>query len=165
MNRIRNSAIAILLVFAFSLMGCAAKHPTDKVLMTDFEAHKAEFNQLVQMFLADKKLFRVSYYATYPENPSEIGVSQQRIQEYRELLHKLDLREGMGGASDKNMVWFSASTFGLNIADTNKGFAYVAKEPSLIVDNLDGYRSKDGKACTAFRHIEGNWYLYLDIGD
>jgi hypothetical protein len=161
----RNFPLPILLLMVLSLMGCSAKHPSDQVLLTDFENHKAEFNQLLEMFLADKKMSRVSYHFTRPENPSEVGVSEQRLQEYRDLFAKLDLSDGMEGNKDKDMVWFYASLSGVTVATSSKGFAYSSKPPQYLANSLDGYRSPDGKAYTVFRHIEGNWYLYLDVED
>jgi hypothetical protein len=161
----RKSAIAILLLTAVSFIGCAAKHPSDQVLLSDFQNHKTEFNHLLEMFLADKQMSRVSYRFTRPENPSEVGVSEQRLQEYRDLFSKLDLSDGMEGNKNKDMVWFYASMFGVSVASSSKGFAYVSKPPESVVDSLDGYRSPNGQACTVFRHIEGNWYLYLDVED
>ena len=134
-------------------------------MLKGFQSHKAQFNQLLQMFLEDKKLGRVAYDFTRPANPSEIGISNQRIQEYRKLFDELNLTAGIEGYEEKDLVWFHSSTQGLSISGSSKGFAYVLKPPPLIVDTLDGYRSKDGKSFTAFRHIEGNWYLYYDFED
>jgi hypothetical protein len=145
--------------------GCSSKHPSDQSLLDNFHSHKDEFNQLLKMFLADKGLGRVAYDFTRPERPETIGVSQDRLQQYRKLFSRLDLSEGIEGYDEKDLVWFHASAIGLSVTGSGKGYAYLTKPPPLLVDNLDNYWSKDGNSFTAFRHIEGNWYLYLDYED
>jgi hypothetical protein len=71
--------------------GCSSKHPSDQSLLTNFQNHKAEFNQVLQMFLADKGLGRVAYDFTRPEQPETIGISQDRLQQYRKVFRRLDL--------------------------------------------------------------------------
>jgi hypothetical protein len=165
MNVVRHTAIVTLLLATVSFSACSSKHPSDETLLKEFQTHKAEFNQLLQMFLSDKRLGRVAYNFTRPENPSEIGISQQRLQEYRELFDELNLSAGIEGYDEKDVVWFHASSQGLSVTGSSKGFAYITKPPQLIVGSLDGFRSRDGRSFTAFRHIEGNWYLYFDYED
>lgn len=145
--------------------GCTSKHPSDQTLLNNFQTHKSEFNQLLEMFLADKGLGRVAYSFTRPERPESIGVSPDRLGEYRKLFGRLGLSEGIEGYVEKDTVWFHASAQGLSVTGSGKGYAYLTKPPPLVVDNLDNYRSQDGKSFAAFRHIEGKWYLYLDYED
>jgi hypothetical protein len=156
--------IISLILFAL-LTGCSSKHPSDQSLLDNFQTHKAEFNQLLQMFLADKGLGRVAYDFTRPEHPENIGISSDRLQQYRKLFSRLGLSEGIEGYDEKELVWFHASAQGLSVTGSGKGYAYLTKPPPLIVESLDNYWSKDGKSFTAFRHIEGNWYLYFDYED
>lgn len=160
------SLVAFIVLPAYLLIsGCTAQHPADEVLIKNFNAHKVEFNQLLQMYLSDKGLGRVAHDFTRPANPAEIGITPERIAEYRQRFHKLSLRAGIEGYDEKDTVWFYASTQGLAVSGSKKGYAYVTKKPELIVEKLDGYRSADGKSFSAFRHIEGNWYLFLDFED
>jgi hypothetical protein len=117
------------------------------------------------MFQSDKKLGRVAYDFTRPEKPGEIGITEERIKEYRRFFDELKLTAGIEGYEPKDSVMFIRSTQGLSISGSSKGFAYLEKRPELLVDSLDDYRSKDGRSFTAFRHIEGNWYLYYDYED
>ena len=147
------------------MSGCSSKHPTDQSLIDNFQSHKSEFNQLLQMFRADRSLGRVAYDFTRPANPQDIGISQQRLAEYRALFDQLDLSAGIEGYDEKGLVWFHVSTQGLSVTGSGKGFAYLKESPPLVVDSLDTYWSKDGRSFTAFRHLEGNWYLYFDYED
>jgi hypothetical protein len=157
--------IAFLTCLILSSLSCSSKHPSDASMAANFQSHKTEFEELLQMFKGDKGLGRVAYDFTRPANPGEVGVSPQRLVEYRRLFDRLKLSAGVEGYGDKDQVWFIASTQGLSVSGSSKGFAYLTKPPSLQVVELDGYRSADGKSFQAFRHIEGNWYLYLDYED
>lgn len=117
------------------------------------------------MFLEDKGLGRVAYDFTRPERPEEVGVTRERLADYRKLFGNLGLTAGVEGYDEKDMVWFHVSTYGLSVTGSSKGYAYLRERPKLVVDNLDTYWSRDGKSFTAFRHIEGDWYLYFDYED
>ena len=105
MNVARNLStplIAILLLAILALFGgCSSKHQPDQTLIDNFQSHKSEFDQLLHMFLADKALGRVAYDFTRPENPQSIGISQERLKEYRGLFDKLDLSAGIEGYEEK----------------------------------------------------------------
>ena len=133
--------------------------------MKNFQSHESQFNQLLQMFLSDRGLGRVAYDFTRPANPAEIGISRERVEDYRRRFDELGLSAGIEGYDEKDAVWFHASTQGLSVSGSSKGFAYLLKPPKLQVESLDGYQSKDGRSFTAFRHIAGNWYLYYDFED
>jgi hypothetical protein len=162
LSRLSQTGLGVICVLL--LVGCS-RHPSDSALLKNFQSHRAEFNHLLVMFLADKGLGRVAYDFTRPEDPASVGVSPERLAEYRKLFDQLGLSAGIEGYGDKEEVQFYASTQGLSVSGSAKGFAYLTRPPSLLVDRLDNYRSKDGKSFTAFRHIEGNWYLYLDYED
>src|SRR3954470_3738367 len=63
----------------------AAGHPSDAELLRRFHEHRAELDQLIKMFETDKDLGRVGENFTRPDDPERIGVSSERIQEYRRL--------------------------------------------------------------------------------
>lgn len=112
----------ICLMMLALLMSCSslANHPSDASLIGNFQSHKAEFNRLLQMFLADKDLGRVAYNFTRPENPQAIGVTGDRLKAYRELFDKLGLSAGIEGYGKKNVVLFHASTSGLSVTGSSK---------------------------------------------
>lgn len=140
------------------------QHPSDEVLISNFNAYEAEFGKLLRMFQEDKQLERVSDF-TRPENPESINISQERIAQYRQMFKKLGLTAGIEGYQEKEMIWFHASTQGLSVTGSSKGYVYTTNKPEKVVDNLDNYKSEDGKSFRAFRQIEDNWYLYLDYED
>jgi len=158
--------IFFLVIVIVVLTNCSAsKHPSDKDLIDNWRSHKNDFETLLQMFLTDKQLGRVAPTFTRPENPGEIGVTVARLSEYRNYFSKLDLTAGIEGYDEKDIIWFHASTQGLTVTGSAKGYAYTKTKPKLLVDDLDKYWSKNGRSFTAFKSIEGNWYLYFEYED
>lgn len=161
--RFRSVLLTIMLLIFAPLNGCAYEHPSDQALIENFQTHKTEFNQLLQMFLTDDALISVAFDWTDPKEPQTIGITQERLDAYRRLFRKLGLPKGISGYGGKNRILFFSSTRGLGVSGSGKGYAYVKEPPELVVDNLDNYKSKDGKSFTAYKHIEGNWYLFFDF--
>jgi len=175
------SAIVALAVCVFGLVTLCAvsnelvgSHPTDQQMLDNFQAHKTEFSQLLQMFLADQKLMGVAYQWTDPANLQSAGITPERLKAYDGLFWKVNLglalRPSLSlrrhyGQENLEAVEFTVSTRGLAVSGSVKGYVYTFKRPSLMVDNLDTYRSKDSKSFTAYRYIEGNWYLFYDYDD
>ena len=167
-GRRRRSLLAVVgvaLLFGGCFSSLSKKHPTDDELLKNFQTHKVEFDRLLKMFLADKELGRVAPDFTRPEDPRTVGVSPERLGEYRKLLNTLGLSNGIEGYKEKDLVYFHSSAQGLAVSGSGKGYAFAVIRPALVVDNLDNYWSKDSRSFTAFRHIEGNWYLYFDYED
>jgi hypothetical protein len=151
---------------------CGARHPPDAQLIARFHRERASFETLKDMFLAEKTLGRIAPTFTRPVDffsahalPPETTVSVQRLAEYRILFQRLGLESGIEGYDAKEEIFFHASSSGLSISGSSKGYAYLAHAPPLVVPDLDRYWSSDGQSFTAFRHIDGRWYLYFDFED
>jgi hypothetical protein len=166
------AALPVGLVAQVVLAGVTAGHPTDGRLIREFHSHTNDFERLLAMFREDRQLGRIAPGFTRPANffsgkplpegkPAGVG----RLAEYWALFAKLSLSAGIEGYDDKEMVRFIRSTRGLSISGSSKGYAYMEVPPELVVESLDDYWSGDGRSFTAFRHIEGNWYLYFDFED
>ena len=150
----------ILLILRDDMAGA---HPSSQELINNFHNHRPEFERLLQMAQEDPELYRVAYDFTRPENPETIGVTQERLDEYRRLFDALNLEAGIEKGRDD--VWLIASARGLSISGSAKGYIYSQTPPGLIVEDLDSYDSPDGRSFTAFQKIEENWYLYYDYED
>lgn len=160
---------AALVVFSAVLSGCLAmgNHPSAEALLNNFQNNRADFERLLQMFMEDTQLGRVAYDFTRPAgiDATQVEVPAARLDQYRALFTKLILSAGIEGYGDKHTVWFIASTQGLSISGSAKGYAYLVERPELIVEDIDHYRSEDGRSFTAYQLIEGNWYVYFDYED
>ncbi len=146
--------------------GCGdSSHPSDDALLHNFHRHEAEFEQLLVMLRTDNKLERVDNTWTRPEDPATIGVTAARVDTYRDLFLKLAIPRGCTAYHAPERFMFTASTFGLSVSGSAKGYAYMTETPEVVVPNLDTHRSADGRSFTAYRHIKGNWYLYFEYED
>jgi len=170
--KIIGSVVKILVavvVIAALLNSCFPfkKHPTAQLMIANFQNNKADFERLLQLFRNDSQLGRVAYDFTRPAGVTSptADVPQERLDEYRALFTKLNLEAGIEGYGNKRIVYFIASTQGLSISGSAKGYVYSDDRPDLVVENIDDYSSDDGTSFTAYQHIEGNWYLYFDYED
>jgi hypothetical protein len=156
------AAVAIVVVAWGALMSWAwtsgaIPHKSDEALIANFKAHEAQFNQLLEMVLADKGLRRIDDDWTDPKDPQTIGVSSERIAVYRKIFRTLDIPRGF--SSYQGIVEFISSSQGLAVSGSSKCYTWLEKPPSNLVDNIETYRAKPGASYPVFRHVQGNWYL------
>src|SRR5258706_15795853 len=124
----------IVLAVTVTLLACrSSNHAPDQELINTWRDHKSEFQQLLQMFISDKGLGRVAPNFTRPENPISVGVTPERVKAYRNLCDALGLYAGIEGYDEKEIIWFHASTQGLAVSGSSKGYAHLSKTPALLV--------------------------------
>ncbi len=141
-------------------------HKTDDEMIANFYKHRNEFSQLSEMITKDKELKGIRLDSTDPPRIEEIGISPSRINEYRSLLSKANLPlEFSRLIYKKESVEFVVSVQGLAVSGSSKGYILTTKGPEFTVENLDKYWSADGKSFVAYRHIEGDWYLFFEYDD
>jgi len=155
--------IGLLLMLAIAC-GCGSSHPSDASLLANFENHEEDFETLLNMLREDKKLRRVDEDWTDPDDLSMIGVSEGRIRDYRALFAKLRVPRGFCAHHGPEVFTLIASTYGLSVSGSSKGYEYREEAPDQVVADLDSYWS-NGDSFRAYRHIDGNWYLYFDFED
>ena len=140
----------------------ASTHRTDQDMIANFQIHRADFDELLKMFRADKGLLYFSKGHTRPDNVQSIGVTSERLKQYQTLFTRLGL-DGMGDLSQaglKDEVWFFTSVEGPR-QSTFKHYAFVTQPAKGVVNDLDYGASKSAP----YRLIEGRWYLALDDAD
>ena len=121
MKRILPVLAVVVLVLAG---GCGrSSHPSDAVLLQRFNQNEADFERLLTMLREDRQLQRVDDNWTRPSDPNSIGVSPERIAEYRRLFAKLGIPRGFYAFHDPERFTFLASTFGLSVSGSAKGYA------------------------------------------
>lgn len=146
-------------------------HPQDDLLKRNFKAHKVDFEKLANMAKEDYKVVRITEDFTWLDNnlswprpESELGFSRQRWDEYRHLLRKIGLKKGLSRTeSDIDVIFFIASSHGSISEGSEKGYAYIVKEPANLAESLDGLDDKDASAesyVPIYKKIVANWYLY-----
>jgi hypothetical protein len=142
------------------------EHPSDGALIEAFRVHRQEFERLREMFSFDPQLGRVaptftrsaSFYSGAP-TPAGPPVSADRLREYRSLFKALGLDAGIEGYDDKQTIFFHASSLGLAVSGSGKGYVYTTRPPQPLVPTLE--KSFFPGEHIMYRHLEGNWYLYL----
>ncbi len=163
-----------LLILLLALTACAKRDPTDDEMLQNFQQHRAEFEQLRIMVSADRGLQRVDQDWTKPDDPAAIGISKERIAEYRRMFRRLGIPRGFQCYGDRSEITFIAHAEGLAVAGHAKNYVWSQSEPDELVDSIDRFRVQeirqyrdylDGKTKTfqkhwnVYRRIEGNWYL------
>jgi len=138
--------------------------PSDAAMLRHFERHEATFAALAQMAIADKGLDRVDDNWTMPADTNSVGVSTERLRVYRRLLSQAGIPRGFQVSKSRDGFDFFYWLVGSAISDdTDKGFAYRTTPPSNTVQSLDGIRAASREPFVAYRHIQGNWYLFYEF--
>jgi len=169
-SRKRRLTLALVLGIptAFIAVGWIVKEahepPSDAAMLRDFTRHETTFNTLVEMVAADKALDRVDENWTMPADTKSVGVSPERIAEYRKLLRDAGTPRGFQVLPARDEFKFFYWLRGSAISDDiDKGFAYRTTPPASTVQTLDGIRSKSRDAFVAYRHVRDNWYLFYEV--
>jgi hypothetical protein len=138
--------------------------PSDASMLRFFERHYATFDTLVEMASADKGLDRVDQTWTMPADTTTVGVTLERLADYRRLLSEVDVSRGFQVAPDHSgfnfLFWLRGSAIS---DDTTKGFAYRTSPPPITVQTLDGIHPVSSDSFISYRHIQGNWYLFYEF--
>lgn len=157
--------LVIGVVSLFFLLRYLMAHPSDQSLIANFEKNQATFNELIAMIREDKGLERVDDNWTNPNDPAAVGVTNERIAKYRKMFKDLNIPRGFSSSTEPVRIELLASTSGLSISGSSKGYAFLKNKPKPIVDNLDDYISSDSQSSIAYRPISGNWYLFYEFED
>ena len=166
-KKARRSLVAYMALAPLALCGLAywatfhmEDQPTDGELIANFKAHEATFQKLAEMAEADPGLTRVDEDWTDPKDPGSVGVSRDRIENYRYLCREAHVPRGLTRSEDgvEFMYWGIGSAVS---DDLDKGYAYLARRPDKIHGKLDGFEPSGRVAEKQYRWIRGNWYLYV----
>jgi hypothetical protein len=178
--------IALLIVIvgggAFVLIEISFPHASDSELIKKFNERKPDFNLLAQMADEDSKVSYISAtsirfgtsiswheYETWPRFEADFGFSQQRWNVYRGLFKKLDLHGIDRKDEMPDAVFFTASIYfstlddGPEVAVTEKGYVYSAKEiHDSRPGSLDGVRIN--RPAMFFKRLNDHdhWYLFYE---
>jgi hypothetical protein len=137
------------------------RHPSDADMIKKFYKHKAQFEELREMLLADKDVRGVNLKRIVLVNENK-NIPEERIMKYRTLLSKLDLNGGVGVSANRKNISFTSSLNGWATHNSEKGYMYtdIPIESTSIFSGLDTF--KPHEIHSGVRLIEKNWYLYYD---
>ena len=154
--------LVYLLVFSSIFTSSDIPHKSDEELISNFQSHRGEFNQLLQMVMSDKGLYRVDNDWSNPNDPQTIGIDQGRIDEYRRWFRRLGIPRGFSANQDLGTVEFISSSQGLAVSGSSKSYVYTKQPPPNLVDSIDKYVLERKGGYPVYRHIEGDWYLEFE---
>ena len=154
-------------LLALQCGGCGSG-PSDAELVARFQSHRAQIDSLVGMIQSDKMLRRVDDDWTEPRDPAAVGISSQRIADYRKIFVAIECPRGFIYNPQTGTITLVAWAVGLAVSGSSKVFVFNPTDPTPLVADLDTYR-KHGKPdqrgyAHAYRHLDGLWYLEY-LGD
>jgi hypothetical protein len=144
--------------------------PSDAALQENFHAHETEFHRLAQMSNEDSHLVVIKSTFTSLDTDASwprtnVGISEVRWNEYRNLFHELGIEGGISRPSEfPGAVFFDAYGSGGVLASSNKGYVYSPSTLSPIVKSLDSMPKDFGASghALAFTPLTNQWYLYRE---
>ena len=163
-----------LLAVACDPFNSNAKHPSDTALIQRFQKNEGTFNKLARMSTEDSKVIRIADTFTrldtnwaWPRPDSQLGFSKERWNEYLARFKQLGLDSGISRETNAGsaVVFITASSKGMTLRGSSKGYAYSEQSLSPVFDTLDDTpfdpksRAEHG---VAFKPIKGHWYLYYE---
>jgi len=165
------AGICVAVAVGGILIVLSTAHPaSDDRMIANFVGHRAEFEQLLTMIRGDKGLSVVAPEWTEPRDVSTVGVSAERLEQYRSLCERLGLREGIRSYSGDIEFLYITRSF---LTDgTTKGYAWKYTGPDVgdsssarIVANIDDAVEKwTAEARASSPHLP-HVYLYRPIGE
>ena len=160
-----------ILVLLLGVISCGflgdIPHQTDAEMVENFRLHRADFENLLAMIRDDeskigKRLYRIDYDWTEPKDLGALGISDERVREYRSLFPKIGVPRGFYAYGEDDVYMFVASTQGIAVSGTSKSYVWRPEPPSLLAnEELQEYVRRNNLG-RAYRHIEGNWYLEFE---
>ncbi len=158
--------LSLACVFIYILL--PNRPPREKMLIENFVSHRSTYERLRDMLQADKQVRRVATWgvetadSVVPHVPPDGGFSADRYKEYLALLGQVGGKGAFRGDGEHSnlgvLVW--ASGWG---GDTRHiDICWSDHEPENRVASLDDYYRTPKPRRPAFRHIDGNWYLWAD---
>src|SRR5690242_14414693 len=107
----------VLIVTTLVMSACRGEvDPSDDQMLRNFQEHRAAFEKLRDMILEDRDLQRVDRDWTDPADPATIGITSQRIAEYRKLFRELGIARGFQAYGDRSEIRLLAHAEGLSVA-------------------------------------------------
>lgn len=167
--RVILSLLVVGLGCAFAYFYFAGRPPKEAKLIPDFQAHRPAYEKLREMLHTDKQLRRLADWGVetttspVPQKPPEGDFPLARYNEYLSLLKAVgglwaSRGEEYGVETDCVLVWASGWAGNTRHVD----ICWQEKQPSPLISSLDQYYQTPMPRHPAFRHIDGNWYLWAD---
>ena len=141
--------------------------PKESKILSDFRAHRAEYEKMRKMLHDDKGVHLVADWGVLTDDslisktPPDGGISAKRYQDYLALL-KESGAFSVGHWDDppetRILVWGSGFA-----GDTRHvAVCWPDRELSNTMTSLEAFYQTPKPRSPAYIHIEGNWYIWAD---
>ena len=163
------SRVVTLLSLLFLLSGCMSPYPTDETLIKRFEKNEGMFNDILNQLQARPDIGYLQRDVAFYSGRGRVTEPGEE-KELRTLMGQLGLVD-INPDGDLTMVHMGLtrnSSIFTGRGDIFKGYAYLSEPPLPIrtVEDLGAIGDFSAPADVNFyRHVKGNWYLYLKIQD
>jgi hypothetical protein len=162
------SVVAVLCgLFVFAAL--SGEPPKEQKLVENFYAHRAAFERLRDMLLADERVRAVyarlgveTKESGLPHVPSEVNFPVSRYNEYRGLLEQIGSTEVFRAGENNSTICVSVWASGFGGDTRHLDNCWLNTPPVTQVASLSGFYKTPKPRRAAFRHIDGNWYLWAD---
>jgi hypothetical protein len=151
-----------LILLTFSLLFSTScfpsfyeQHKKDNKLIETFNLHRAQFNQILQIMQEN---------CNDSKNQEKgLKLTDENLAKYKRLAKEIGFSEETFGNCIKDGVEFVDSVQGLAVSGSSKGYAFLNNKPEILTVRLDTYQHPNPDSYTAYRNIEGNWYLFFEF--
>jgi hypothetical protein len=135
--------------------------PKDSYLMTTFSEHPDWFHTIANLVRADPRFMEINQEPPTWDRVHDEGLPPTEIALYVDVLQKLDANEDLTDVAGlgRGCLIMADITYGLFDNGVIKGYVWSPSNPKPLVEDLDLWRA-DSIATTAYRRLEGNWYLF-----
>lgn len=147
----------------------SSRPPKEEILIKNFNKHRADFEKLRVMLLADGQLLRVAIWGVetthgIQESPPWI-FPIDRYNQYLALLKQIGglvAYRDEGEPPDPGVCMWG---YGFGGETTHINICWQDEEPTNQVASLEEHYQKErngDRRSDVFRHIDGNWYIWTD---
>lgn len=159
----------VFLWIIFTLACSSQPPPSDQVLIEEFNKNIKNYHSLIKIFELNPTKNYIPTDLLKTENAVALSIPETAIDRYRELCKQLGVNALRRiGLEEIWLIKWDYHPFPLS--GTYKGYAVLKEPPGQTVDDLDIYwnqvtQGKMTSSFTVYRHIENEWYLFINYED
>jgi hypothetical protein len=172
MQFIKQLTFALLIIIAtlaaaFFGFYLSIQPPREAKVIKNFEEHRVIYEELQRMLLEDKGLVRVADWGVQTsdspnsQRPPEGRFPLARYRRYLPLLEQIGAKGAFPTEGDHPMVGVQVWVSGF-LEKRHVNICWRDEEPKNQVASVDEFYRTAKPRKPAYRHIEGNWYIWVD---
>lgn len=161
-------ATVIVLSTLILWLYAAAQPPKEAATIASFRTHRAQYEELREMLLADSALVRVADWGVQtldspvPQVPPEGKFPAPRFQKYLSLLSQIGAKGAFRTHETRPEIGILVWASGFAGDTRNVNISWRDDQPINQVASLDEFYRTPKPRKPVYRNIEGNWYMWAD---